>query len=69
MSKQNDPANDIMNLIGALAEMAHQFYNSMIDSGASTTEAAAGMQGFIAAWWRDMMDAARKENKAQNEEK
>lgn len=67
MSAPN-PATDLMYLIGALAEMAHQFYASMIDSGASAPEATAGMQGFITAQWQDMMNAARKESEAKHEE-
>lgn len=68
MNTPKNSANDLMNLIGALAEMAHHFYISMINSGASASEASVGMQSFIAAWWQDMMNAARKENKAKYEE-
>lgn len=54
---------ELLNAIGSLAEMAHHFYSTMIDAGADKTEATAGMQGFITAYWTDAMNNARKERR------
>ena len=60
---KNNPAEGIINCLGVLAESAHVFYTAMIGCGAEKPEATAGMQAFIAAWWGDAMNNARREAK------
>lgn len=66
--KKNTPpsalANELIAAIAHMAEMSHQFYVSMISSGADKTEATNGMQGFISAFWAESMNASRRENNA-----
>lgn len=59
---KNTPVKNLVELIGAFAEMAHSFYSAMIGAGADQEEAKAGMQAFIGIWWTDAMNDARKEN-------
>ena len=47
MSSPKNPAADLLTAFGSLAELAHHFYTSMINVGASKEEATAGMQEFI----------------------
>lgn len=68
MGKQQSDAEKLITAVGAVAEVAHNFYDAMIKSGASTTEAIAGMQGFIAAFWHESMEDARRKQRKQNEE-
>jgi hypothetical protein len=55
----------MMTGLGAIAEMAHSFYSAMIGCGASPSEATAGMQGFISAFWHESMEDARAKNKKE----
>ena len=70
MGKQHDPNVEKMILgLGAMAEMAHSFYTAMIKSGASNREASEGMNGFIAAFWHESMeDARRKKQQGESDE-
>lgn len=64
----DNSTKDLITAIGALAEMAHQFYSAMLGVGASPAEANVGMTGFIQAFWRDAMDdARRKQREAQDD--
>ena len=67
MGKQND-IQKLVNAIGAAAELAHAFYDAMIKGGASTREATAGMQTFIAQFWHESMEDARRKRKEEQEE-
>ena len=58
----------LMTAIGATAEVAHGFYEAMIKSGASPREATAGMQSFVAAFWRESMGDARRKRKEEQAE-
>lgn len=61
MGMSKDPNVEKMILgLGAMAEMAHSFYTAMIKSGASNREASEGMNGFIAAFWHESMEDARR---------
>lgn len=64
---KKNPVQDMINVLGVLAESAHVFYTAMLGCGAAKPEATAGMQAFIAAWWGDAMNNARKENQ-ENEQ-
>ena len=46
--------------------MSHVFYTSMIDAGATSREATAAMNGFIAAFWHEQMEDARRKNGGQD---
>lgn len=67
MGKQND-IEALMTAIGAAAEIAHGFYAAMVKSGASSTEARAGMQSFIAQFWHESMEDARRKRREEQEE-
>lgn len=69
MGKRNPEVEKMMMGLGAVAEMAHAFYTAMLGCGASTSEATAGMQGFILAFWHESMeDSRRKQREAQQSE-
>lgn len=70
MGMSKDPNVEKMILgLGAMAEMAHSFYTAMIKSGASNREASEGMNGFIAAFWHESMeDARRKKQQGESDE-
>lgn len=58
--------NDVVTALGGIAEMSHVFYTSMIDAGATSREATAAMNGFIAAFWHEQMEDARRKNGGQD---
>lgn len=58
----------LMITVGAAAEIAHGFYAAMIKSGASQREATAGMQSFIAQFWHESMEDARRKRRKEQEE-
>ena len=68
MNKQpeNKQVNDLVAALGGFAEMTHVFYTSMIDAGATSREATAAMNGFIAAFWHEQMEDARRKNGGQD---
>ena len=68
MNKQpeNKQVNDLVAALGGIAEMSHVFYTSMIDAGATSREATAAMNGFIAAFWHEQMEDARRKNGGQD---
>jgi hypothetical protein len=70
MGKRNPEIDKMVASIGAIAELAHTFYSAMVRCGASPSEATAGMQGFIAAFWHDSMEEGRRKQREaqQNEE-
>lgn len=57
---ENEQVQELINGLGAMAEMVHTFYDAMIKSGAGKEEANTAMQGFITAIWLDLMNAARQ---------
>lgn len=59
--------NNLVASLGAFAEMAHIFYEAMIKSGATNREATAAMNAFVAAFWHEQMEDARRKNKEQQE--
>lgn len=61
----SDPVQDLMLGMGAMAEMAHGFHDRMILSGASEKEATAAMGSFIAAFWHESMEDARRKKKME----
>nr|WP_325183932.1 hypothetical protein [uncultured Oscillibacter sp.] len=47
--------------------MAHQVHQAMLQSGATKREAELAMNAWIAAFWHESMEDARKSREAQNE--
>lgn len=45
----NDAVRELLNAVGALAEMSLNFYRNLIDAGATPKEATTLTQAFIAA--------------------
>jgi lysophospholipid acyltransferase (LPLAT)-like uncharacterized protein len=64
--KQQEQVNSLVTALGGIAEMSHVFYTSMIDAGATSREATAAMNGFIAAFWHEQMEDARRKNGGQD---
>ena len=68
MNKQpeNKQVNDLVAALGGFAEMSHVFYTSMIDAGATSREATAAMNAFVAAFWHEQMEDARRKKGGQD---
>ena len=68
MNKQpeNKQVNDLVAALGGFAEMTHIFYTSMIDAGATSREATAAMNAFVAAFWHEQMEDARRKKGGQD---
>lgn len=64
--QQQEQVNGLITALGGFAEMAHIFYTSMIDAGATSREATAAMNGFIAAFWHEQMEDVRRKNGGQD---
>ena len=60
-------AQQLVTALGSMSEMAHQVHQAMIQSGASKREAELAMNAWIAAFWHESMEDARKSREAQNE--
>ncbi len=68
-NQQQKQVNEVVAGLGGFAEMTHIFYEAMIDTGASNREATAAMNAFVAAFWHEQMeDARRKERERQENE-
>lgn len=69
MSKQpkNNQVNDLVAALGGFAEMTHVYYEAMIGTGATNREATAAMNAFVAAFWHEQMEDARRQKKEQQE--
>ena len=50
--QQQEQINGLVTALGGFAEMTHIFYTSMIDAGATSREATAAMNAFVAAFWQ-----------------
>ena len=68
MNKQpeNKQVNDLVAALGGFAEMTHIFYTSMIDAGATSREATSAMNAFVAAFWHEQMEDARRKKGGQD---
>ena len=67
MSKQpeNKQVNELVAALGGFAEMTHVYYEAMIGAGATNREATAAMKAFVAAFWHEQMEDARRKNGGQ----
>ena len=68
MNKQpeNKQVNDLVAALGGFAEMTHIFYTSMIDAGATSREATAAMNAFVAAFYHEQVEDARRKQGGQD---
>ena len=68
MNKQpeNKQVNDLVAALGGFAEMTHIFYTSMIGAGATNREATSAMNAFVAAFWHEQMEDARRKKGGQD---
>lgn len=55
-------AQQLVTALGSMSEMAHQVHQAMIQSGASKREAEVAMNAWIAAFWHESMEDARRNN-------
>ena len=60
-------ARQLMTALGSMSETAHQVHQAMLQSGATKREAELAMNAWIAAFWHESMEDARKSREAQNE--
>ena len=65
--RRQKQVNDVVTALGGIAEMSHVFYTSMIDAGATSREATAAMNAFVAAFWHEQMEDARRSKEKQDE--
>lgn len=61
----NKQVNELVAALGGIAEMTHIFYTSMIDAGATSREATAAMNAFVAAFYHEQVEDARRKNGGQ----
>lgn len=62
---QEKQVNDLVAALGGFAEMTHVFYDAMIQTGATNREATSAMNAFVAAFWHEQMEDARRKNGGQ----
>jgi len=58
-----NPVDGLILGMGALAEMAHSFYVTMLEAGASSQEAQAAENAFITAFWHESTEDARRKKR------
>lgn len=64
--RRQKQVNDVVTALGGIAEMSHVFYTSMIDAGATSREATSAMNAFVAAFWHEQMEDARRKKGGQD---
>lgn len=60
-------AQQLMTALGSMSEMAHQVHQAMLQSGATKREAELAMNTWIAAFWHESMEDARRSKEKQDE--
>lgn len=63
--QQKEQVNSLVAALGGFAEMTHVYYEAMIGAGATNREATAAMNAFVAAFWHEQMEDARRKNGGQ----
>ena len=63
--QQQEQINGLVTALGGFAEMTHIFYTSTIDAGATSREATAAMNAFVAAFYHEQVEDARRKNGGQ----
>lgn len=64
--QQQEQINGLVTALGGFAEMTHIFYTSMIDAGATSREATAAMNAFVAAFYHEQVEDARRKKGGQD---
>ncbi len=64
--KQQEQVNSLVAALGGFSEMTHVYYEAMIGAGATNREATAAMNAFVAAFWHEQMEDARRKNGGQS---
>ena len=64
--QQEKQVNDVVAALGSFAEMTHVYYDAMIGAGATNREATAAMNAFVAAFWHEQMEDARRKKGGQD---
>lgn len=64
--QQEKQVNDLVAALGGFAEMTHVYYEAMIGAGATNREATSAMNAFVAAFWHEQMEDARRKQGGQN---
>ncbi len=59
--------NGLVVSLGAFAEMAHIFYTSMIEAGATEKEATEAMKAYVSSFYHEQIEDARRKEKEQQE--
>ena len=63
--KQQEQVNELVAALGGFAEMTHVYYEAMIGAGATNREATAAMNAFVAAFYHEQVEDARRKNGGQ----
>lgn len=63
--QQEEQVNSLVAALGGFAEMTHVYYEAMIGAGATNREATAAMNAFVAAFWHEQIEDARRKNGGQ----
>lgn len=64
--KQQEQVNELVAALGGFAEMTHVYYEAMIGAWATNREATAAMNAFVAAFWHEQMEDARRKKGGQD---
>lgn len=64
--KQQEQVNELVAALGGFAEMTHVYYEAMIGAGVTNREATAAMNAFVAAFWHEQMEDARRKKGGQD---
>ena len=64
--RRQKQVNDVVTALGGFAEMTHVYYEAMIGAGATNREATAAMNAFVAAFWHEQMEDARRKKGGQD---
>lgn len=64
--KQQEQVNELVAALGGFAEMTHVYYEAMIGAGDTNREATAAMNAFVAAFWHEQMEDARRKKGGQD---
>ena len=62
----NKQVNELVAALGGFAEMTHVYYEAMIGAGATNREATSAMNAFVAAFWHEQMEDARRKKGGQD---
>ena len=64
--RRQKQVNDVVTALGGFAEMTHVYYEAMIGAGATNREATSAMNAFVAAFWHEQMEDARRKKGGQD---